>query len=123
MVVYKFYRQWKKERVVIYKTHLFLITILSFLISLTQVHAGFAKTGKYESKNAIMKKTLKICLPFITNEGQILDNDNNVRFYANTFGGTVYVTKTGEIVYSLPKLEKKERNEVKCKQTEQRPYR
>ncbi len=29
--------------------------------------------------------------------------DEKVRFYANTFGGTVFVTNDGEIVYSLPK--------------------
>ena len=28
--------------------------------------------------------------------------DKKVKFYANTFGGTVFVTKDGEIVYSLP---------------------
>ncbi len=38
-------------------------------------------------------------VPFIANEGQV---DESVAFYAKTFGGTVFVTKNGEIVYSLP---------------------
>ena len=39
-------------------------------------------------------------MPFIANEGQV---DERVAFYAKTFGGTVFVTKNGEIVYALPK--------------------
>ena len=39
-------------------------------------------------------------MPFIANNGQV---DEQVRFYAKTFGGTVFVTKDGEIVYALPK--------------------
>ena len=38
-------------------------------------------------------------MPFIANNGQM---DEQVRFYAKTFGGTVFVTKEGEIVYALP---------------------
>ncbi len=41
----------------------------------------------------------KLQMPFIANEGQV---DECVAFYAKTFGGTVFVTKDGEIVYSLP---------------------
>ncbi|UCE19410.1 MAG: VCBS repeat-containing protein [Gemmatimonadota bacterium] len=38
-------------------------------------------------------------IPFIANEGQV---DENVRYYARTFGGTASVTKSGEIIYALP---------------------
>ena len=38
-------------------------------------------------------------MSFIANNGQV---DEQVAFYAKTFGGTVFVTKEGEIVYSLP---------------------
>ena len=38
-------------------------------------------------------------MPFIANNGQV---DEQVQFYAKTFGGTVFVTKDGEIFYSLP---------------------
>ena len=38
-------------------------------------------------------------IPFIENKGQ---GDPNVKFSAPTFGGTVFVTRNGELVYSLP---------------------
>ena len=44
-------------------------------------------------------KIQRLQAPFIANNGQV---DERVRFYAKTFGGTVFVTKDGEIVYSLP---------------------
>jgi hypothetical protein len=47
----------------------------------------------------------KLRLPFIANTGQV---DGGVTFYARTFGGTVFLTKGGEIVYSLPELKKKD---------------
>ena len=50
-------------------------------------------------KAAFARKTKKLQMPFIANNGQV---DEQVRFYAKTFGGTVFVTKNGEIVYSLP---------------------
>ena len=51
------------------------------------------------SKTEVIQKTKKLQMPFIANNGQ---TDEKVKFYANTFGGTVFVTKDGEIVYSLP---------------------
>jgi hypothetical protein len=51
------------------------------------------------SKSEIIQKTKKLQIPFIANNGQM---DEQVRFYASTFGGTVFVTKDGEIVYALP---------------------
>ncbi len=50
-------------------------------------------------KAAFAQKTKKLQIPFTANNGQV---DDRVRFYANTFCGTVFVTKEGEIVYSLP---------------------
>lgn len=78
------------------------------------VNAGLASNAQNPGvnavqKSAIMSKAAGIHVPFITNEGQIENDD--VRFYARTFGGTVFVTKDGEIVYSLPKYEKKEQGE------------
>ena len=57
------------------------------------------QTGK-PSKEAFVQKAQKIQMPFIANEGQA---DERVKYYANTFGGTVCVTKEGGIVYMLPK--------------------
>ncbi|OOP56995.1 MAG: hypothetical protein AYP45_06130 [Candidatus Brocadia carolinensis] len=55
-------------------------------------------TGK-PSKEEVMQKAQKLRMPFIANEGQA---DKRVAFYARTFGGTVFVTKDGAIVYALP---------------------
>ena len=51
------------------------------------------------TKEALIQKTRTLQMPFIANNGQL---DEQVRFYAKTFGGTVFVTKDGEIVYALP---------------------
>src|SRR3990170_4213331 len=48
---------------------------------------------------AFAQKTKKLQMPFVANNGQV---DKQVKYYANTFGGTVFVTKDGEIVYALP---------------------
>jgi len=50
-------------------------------------------------KAEFAQKTMKLQMPFISNNGQV---DDRVVFYANTFSGTVFVTKDGEIVYTLP---------------------
>ncbi|MDN3515837.1 MAG: SBBP repeat-containing protein [Candidatus Brocadia sp.] len=51
------------------------------------------------SKKEIIQNTKKLRMPFIVNKGQV---DERVAFYANTLGGSIFVTKDGEIVYSLP---------------------
>jgi CARDB/Divergent InlB B-repeat domain len=38
-------------------------------------------------------------VPFVPNEGQI---DDNVKFYARTFVGTISITERGELIYSAP---------------------
>ena len=50
-------------------------------------------------KENITQKIQKLQAPFIANIGQM---DERVRFYAQTFRGTVFVTEDGAIVYSLP---------------------
>jgi len=59
-------------------------------------------TGLDKQANKILlEKAFKIQIPFIENQGQIADEQ--VRFYAKTFGGAIYVTKEGEMVYSFIK--------------------
>jgi PKD repeat protein len=41
-------------------------------------------------------------IPFIENIGQ---TDADIKFFANTFGGTVFISTDGKIIYSLPKKE------------------
>src|SRR3990167_3827502 len=67
-------------------------------------------------KAEFARKTKKLQMPFIANKGQV---DEQVEFYAKTFGGTVFVTKDGEIVYALPKSGNREdgkthRKDAKC---------
>jgi parallel beta-helix repeat protein len=52
----------------------------------------------------ILNNVSSLQIPFIENQGQI--KDGNVKYYAKTLGGTLFITKDGEMVYSLPKFEK-----------------
>ena len=54
-----------------------------------------------------LSKVQKLSIPFIPNQGQ---TDKRVKFYANTFGGSVFVTEKGEIIYSLPKIERERKS-------------
>ncbi|MDR4508193.1 MAG: SBBP repeat-containing protein [Candidatus Brocadiaceae bacterium] len=53
-----------------------------------------------DKKTDILQNIQNLQIPFIVNEGQSAER---VMFYANTFGGTIFITKDGEIVYSLRK--------------------
>lgn len=91
---------------------LFLV-ILALTISLSSTFAEDASipiagrktndvmsnSDAYPAKTEIIRKTGTLQMPFIANNGQI---NEGVCFYAKTFGCTVFVTKEGEIVYSLP---------------------
>jgi len=71
---------------------------------------GYSARGavvKEKDKREILNKAYTLQIPFIENKGQI--KDESVSYYAKTFGGTVFVTKDGKLVYSLPKFEKKEK--------------
>ncbi len=84
---------------------LLIFTVISFfaLLSLYPVSGKDKSSGSSEGKN-IKQKLASVSVPFIENKGQLNDK---VAFYANTFGGTVFVTGDGEIVYSFPADEKK----------------
>ena len=71
----------------------FLFAFLGFSFSASSIH-----------KEEVRKKLLNVQIPFIKNEGQV---DRRVKFYARTFGGTLFVTEKGELVYSLPEKEGK----------------
>ena len=60
--------------------------------------------GKREDVNKRLKeefvqKTQRLQMPFLANEHQM---NERVAFFTNTFGGSVFVTIDGELVYSLP---------------------
>ena len=49
------------------------------------------------SKEDVAHKMKRIQIPFVANNGQV---DKQVKYYANSLGGRVFVTKEGEIVYA-----------------------
>jgi hypothetical protein len=86
------------------------LTFASVIFSIFFIHLflcpsiGRAKdsTESTLDNSKTLTKIQKLSVPFILNQGQV---DKRVKFYANTFGGTVFVTEGGEIVYSLPKVD------------------
>jgi len=80
------------------KTTSYVIVIPLLLFCFTLMF-GVLQTWAVVDKEAIKPKLAKICIPFIENQGQI--KDASVKFYANTFAGTVFLTEKGEVVYSL----------------------
>ena len=54
------------------------------------------------TKETLSKELIKLHIPFIENQGQ---TDKEVKYYAKTFSGDVFVTDKGEIVYSIPEYE------------------
>jgi len=72
-----------------------LLKVLSILITLLVL------TFIWTEAQAITHTIAKLHVPFITNQGQTAEQ---VKFYAKTIGGTVFVTKKGEVVYSFHKI-------------------
>ena len=50
----------------------------------------------------ITPQITRLRIPFIANQGQV---DKEVVFYARTFGGTLFVTRKGEMIYDLSIIE------------------
>ena len=73
----------------------FQIFIAFFLV--IGLFSGTTWAEKIPEETQQKLKGLRI--PFIVNQGQV---DREVRFYAKTFSGTVYVTDQGKMVYQLP---------------------
>lgn len=82
--------------------------VLSLLIGIPSF--GIAKT--VEKDQDFDKKVSSLRMPFIENQGQV--GDKHVRYYAKTFGGTLFVTKDGEMVYALPLIEKETKDDGKA---------
>lgn len=79
------------------------LTVLSFLILLCIIffYVGNAiATVRPIVDNVFLTNRISgSIIPFIKNTGQV---NEDVGFYAKTFGGTLFVTRDGELVYSLP---------------------
>ncbi len=85
-------------------------------LAVTGGESQIANTAADESNSKIPSKVYSLQIPFIENKGQI---DEKVRFYVNTFAGTVFITDKGEIVYNLIKTEaeSQERKSVVIKES------
>ncbi len=68
---------------------------------------GFSPSPVSEYKS-VGAKMAGVRMPFVGNEGRM---DERVRFHARTFGGEVFVTRDGAIVYNLPFYEMEERRD------------
>ena len=75
-----------------------IMLVTSIILLPALVSASIAPDDAQKAK--ILNKTYRMQIPFIENKGQIGSKD--VCFYANTFGGTLFVEKDGTITYSLP---------------------
>lgn len=74
----------------------------------TKTKLNFSSSSPSEAdKNKVFEKVSKLSLPFLSNQGQY---DERVSFITNTFAGTLFVTREGELVYSLPVAEKREKD-------------
>ncbi|AMM42197.1 hypothetical protein HS1_002415 [Candidatus Desulfofervidus auxilii] len=82
-------------------------TITAFILLFIFNYSAIGSVVKEKDKKEILNKAYTLKIPFIENKGQI--KGESVKYYAKTFGGAVFVTKDGKLVYSLPKFEKKEK--------------
>jgi len=82
----------------------FCVMLSLFIFNYSAIGAA---PPKEKDKKEILNKAYTLKIPFIENKGQI--KDESVRYYAKTFGGTLFITKDGNLVYSLPKFEEKEK--------------
>ena len=87
------------------KITIMVLTFFFILFSFT--YSAIGTVVKEKNKREILNKVYTLKIPFIENKGQI--KGQSVKYYAKTFGGTVFITKDGKLVYSLPKFEKKEK--------------
>ncbi len=74
--------------------NIFLLFICALLISCTNKQT----TNIEKAINFSFASLNIVSVPFITNEGQI---SKGVSYYANIFGGDIFVTDTGELVYNF----------------------
>ena len=75
-------------------------TFLFILFCFTSSTMG--SVAKDENRREILNRVHSLQIPFIENAGQI--KDKSVKYYAKTFGGTVFITRDGNLVYSLPRF-------------------
>jgi len=75
--------------------------ILMLVVGITLAAFSSFASAKVNDSDTLkqIKDYSQLTIPFIKNQGQ---THSDVAFYAETFAGTVFVDKQGEIIYSLP---------------------
>jgi hypothetical protein len=81
-----------------YKRKIALMASAFFFILFSFISSANGSVPNEENKKEILNKFKTLQIPFIENKGQI---KKNVGYYAKTRGGTFFITKDGEMVYSL----------------------
>ena len=69
------------------------------VLCLTLVASGAIAAVAASPDEATLKRISALAVPFVPNAGQW---DSRAAFKAQAFAGTLFVTKQGELVYSLP---------------------
>jgi hypothetical protein len=98
-----------KKEVIMFKTYKRKIALMASAFLFILLFFSYPANGSVPdeaNKKEILNKVKTLQIPFIENKGQI--KDKNVGFYAKTMGGTFFITKEGEMVYSLPFYDKSE---------------
>ena len=89
----------------------YVLTVILLITSLVLVWDDpcpkLSETDARKHEIQILKKAFALQVPFVANEGQM---HKDVRFYAPTFGGTLYVSQKGEMIYSIPLIEGSQEN-------------
>jgi hypothetical protein len=86
-------------------TSLLILLVLGFSVLLLSTLVFASNSPDEAQKEQILKKAYRVQVPFIENKGQV--DSKEVRFYAKTFGGAIFVEKNGCLTYSLPTKDKK----------------
>jgi hypothetical protein len=96
-----------------------LLTFVFIVVSGCLIHlfpclaAASVRDVSFLEESKTVTRVQRLGIPFIPNQGQV---DKRVKFYAKTFGGTIFVTEKGEVVYFLPRIEKERGSQGRLKQ-------
>lgn len=74
--------------------------------SITNGKTNLADKIDMGDERVILQKAMNLHIPFVANEGQVA---KEVSYYAKTFGGTIFVTRKGEMIYSFRQVEPREK--------------
>ncbi|MFC1821177.1 SBBP repeat-containing protein [Thermodesulfobacteriota bacterium] len=80
--------------------------VIFFTLGWTTALSETPKRNSFDNKGPVFRKLSHLAIPFVANRGQV---NEEVSFYIRTLGGTLFVTKKGEMVYAFSGAEKKRR--------------